>query len=338
MFTLGLQGSPRLKGNTSFLLKSFMNSAERASSNIQTIDVTQKNIKPCKGCGYCEKKGYCIISDDDMAEEIYPLIRKADVIVAASPVFFYGITAQLKALIDRCQALWSRKYSLKLTDPGKNYKKGVLLSLGASRGKQLFDGLHLVSKYFFDALSADYTDALAYKGIEAAGDMKKHKTVREDVEKLVEKVTGPLVKRKKILFACRENTCRSQMAAAFAQFHAGDKIEAGCAGSTPVSDINPMMMDVMQEKGIDMAFRKPKSINEVTTENTPDIIVTMGCGEECPFIPGVQMIDWDLPDPAGKPIEFMRDIRDKLETDVLSLINKKQEPIKRNDSDMEAHE
>ena len=148
---------------------------------------------------------------------------------------------------------------------------------------------------------------------------KEYKTVYEDVERVVEQVAHPLIQRKKILFACRENACRSQMAAAFAQFHTGDMVEAECAGSTPVSEINPAMMKVMQEKGIDMAFRKPKSIHDAISENKPEIIITMGCGEECPSISGVKMIDWDLPDPAVKSTDFMRKTRDEIEARVLSL-------------------
>jgi len=122
------------------------------------------------------------------------------------------------------------------------------------------------------------------------------------------------------MFACRENACRSQMAAAFARYYAGDKIDVSSAGSTPAESINPVMVEAMAEKGIDMAYLKPASLDSVIDRTRPDMIVTMGCGEECPFLPGVQMIDWDLPDPAGQPIAFMRDVRDKIEQQVRDLI------------------
>ena len=85
--------------------------------------------------------------------------------------------------------------------------------------------------------------------------------------------------------------------------------------------INPIMIEAMREKGLDMAFRKPKSIEKAVAEVKPDIIITMGCGEECAFLPGVRTEDWSLPDPAGKPIDFMRNIRDEIENRVVSLIN-----------------
>ena len=99
MFVLGLQGSPRIKGNTSILLSSFLAEAERLGAHTQNLDVARMNISPCQECGTCEKKGFCPI-DDDM-QQVYPLLRQADIIVMATPIFFYGPTAQMKALIDR---------------------------------------------------------------------------------------------------------------------------------------------------------------------------------------------------------------------------------------------
>ncbi|MGD2099648.1 MAG: arsenate reductase ArsC, partial [Desulfobacterales bacterium] len=127
---------------------------------------------------------------------------------------------------------------------------------------------------------------------------------------------------KKILFACRENACRSQMAGAFAQSLAGDKIEVLTGGSQPAKQVNADMVKAMQEKGLDMAFRTPQRIESAIVDNRPEIIVTMGCGEECPFVPGAQMLDWDLADPAGKPLDFMRQTRDEIENRVKELIKK----------------
>jgi multimeric flavodoxin WrbA len=319
MLVLGLQGSPRKKGNTRFLLSSFMAEAEKLGARTHVVDATKKNIDPCIGCGFCEKNGYCINQKDDMMPEIYPLFREADVIVVASPIYFYNVTAQLKALIDRSQALWARKYSHKLTDPARGYRCGFLLSLGATKGKNLFEGVHLTAKYFFDAVGANYQGSLTYWQVENPGDMEKHPTVAKDVQDAAASLLKPLLNRKKILFACRENACRSQMAAAFAQYLAGNTIEASCAGSEPAEKINPEMLAVMQEKGIDMAFRKTQSLETALSESQPDMIITMGCGEECPFVPGADKQDWDLPDPAGKPIEFMRKVRDEIENRVKQL-------------------
>jgi multimeric flavodoxin WrbA/protein-tyrosine-phosphatase len=319
MFVLGLQGSPRKKGNTNFLLSAFMGEVETRGVETQIINVCEKNIKPCIGCGNCEKKGFCSIKDDDMTNEIFALLRRADVVVIATPIYFYNATAQMKLLIDRTQTLWARKYKLGLTDPGRPDRKGILLSVGATKGKNLFEGMILTAKYFFDAIGADYFGDLKYWRIEDFGDMKKHETVMADIKKEVD-LLEPMIRRKKILFACRENAGRSQMAKAFARYHAGGEIDAMCAGSAPAENVNPVMVEAMQESGIDVAFRKPKSIDDVVAVTKPDMIITMGCGEECPFIPGVEYIDWDLADPSGQPIEFVRSVRDEIEEKVKHLI------------------
>ena len=319
MMVLGFQGSPRKKGNTPFLLTNFMQAVERLGAETRIIDVTQKDIVPCREYVVCEKKGFCPI-DDDVKSEIYPLIRQAEVVVLASPIFFFNMTAQLKAVVDRCQLFWARKYKLKLADPAKKSKRGFLLSVGASKGKNLFEGLQLTAKYFFDAIDASFEGSLVYREIEGPKDMARHPTVLKDVEKAAAALIKPLLGRKKILFACRENACRSQMASAFAQYLAGDRFEVLNGGSEPADKINPDMIKVMHEKGIDMAFRSPQTIDTVIAGNSPDIIVTMGCGEECPFVPGARMLDWDLPDPAGKSLEFMRATRDEIESRVQKLI------------------
>ena len=319
MLILGLQGSPRKKGNTSYLLTTFLKESASLGAKTELIEVAHKNIVPCKEYVVCEKKGFCPI-DDDMKHEIYPLLRQADVIVAASPVFFYNVTAQLKALIDRSQTLWARKYKLKLKDPARHYRRGFLLAVAATRGKNLFEGMNLTAQYFFDAVGASFEGSLTYRSIEGPKDMQNHPSVNDDVKAAVKKLLPPLINRKKILFACRENACRSQMASAFAQHYAGDKLDVLNGGSQPADTINPTMVETMQEKGLDMAFRIPQSIDEAIKDNSPEIIVTMGCGEECPYVPGARMLDWDLPDPSGQTTEFMRTVRDDIDKRVTELI------------------
>jgi multimeric flavodoxin WrbA/protein-tyrosine-phosphatase len=319
MLVLGLQGSPRKNGNTDFLLSTFMKEAELSGAQTHVVDADKKNIIPCKEYTTCEKKGFCPI-DDDMKHEIYPLLRQAEVIVAATPVFFYNATAQLKALIDRSQTLWARKYKLGLSDPLRKTRRGFLLALGATKGKNLFEGLHLTAKYFFDAVGASYDGSLTYWQIEHRGDMEKHPTVREEVRNAVQNLLKPLVSRKRILFLCRENACRSQMSAAYAQYLAGDKIEAVSGGSEPAEKVNALMVKTMQEKGIDMEFRIPRSVQAALEAGKPDMIVTMGCGDACPVVPGAKREDWDLPDPAGKDIDFMRNVREEIEKRVTKLL------------------
>jgi multimeric flavodoxin WrbA/protein-tyrosine-phosphatase len=320
MLALGLQGSPRKKGNSDLLLAAVMTALEKRGAQTRTIQVTRHHIDPCKELTVCEKKGLCPIKDD-MEQKIYGLLRQADIIIAASPVFFYNVSAQLKALIDRCQALWARKYLLRLNDPGHRTRKGYLLAVGASKGKQLFDGFHLTANYFYDAVAARYAGSLTYRGVEGRGDILGQPNLESDINGITSEMVEGLTGRRKVLFACRENACRSQMAAAFARLHGGDKLDVQSAGSRPAGTVNPLMVEVMHEKGIDMAFATPRFLEDAIARQPPDEIVTMGCGEQCPVLPGAKILDWDLADPAGGSIEFMRETRDRIENQVMAYIS-----------------
>jgi protein-tyrosine-phosphatase len=283
------------------------------------VRVAERRIEPCKEFVVCETRGTCPIRDD-MDSEIYGLIRRAEVVVLASPIFFYNMTAQLKAAVDRCQVFWARKYRLKLADPLKATRRGVLLSVAATRGKTLFDGMQQTAKYFFDAIDARFETSLLYRGIEGPKDMSRHPSVVDEVQRAVEELMRPFAGRRRVLFLCRENACRSQMAGAFAQVLAGDRLDVAVGGSTPAAAVNPDMAAVMAEKGIDLGFRTPQGIDAALAFGPPDAIVSMGCGEACPVVPGALRQDWDIPNPAGQPIDVMRRVRDDIEARVRRLI------------------
>lgn len=320
MRVLGLQGSPRLDGNTAFLLDLILEEARRQGAVTHKIEVEKRHVEPCREYITCEKRGFCPIKDD-MKSDIYARLREADVVIPASPVFFYNVTAQLKALIDRSQTLWARKYRLNLTDPNRAMRRGLMVSVGATKGKNLFVGIDLTAQYFFDAVGASFHGTQYYWRIEHPGDMEAHPTVREDAVRTVTDLLAPYKNRRRVLFACRENACRSQMAGAFAQKMAGDRVEVLTGGSRPAEKVNPLMEQAMAEKGIDMGFRTPKSIEEALAEGDPERIVAMGCGETCPTIPGATVEDWDLPDPAEGDLDLMRSVRDAVEARVGELIS-----------------
>ena len=127
---------------------------------------------------------------------------------------------------------------------------------------------------------------------------------------------------KKILFVCVENAGRSQMAEAFAKKYGVDKIIASSAGNKPAERVNPVVVDVMKEKGIDLSINKPKLITAKRAMDS-DLIVTMGCNDQgvCPGPFFKPTIDWVLEDPKGKPIEKVREIRDDIEKKVQKLIS-----------------
>ena len=145
--------------------------------------------------------------------------------------------------------------------------------------------------------------------------------VEELVDTGIQRLVGDLKTRRRLLFLSEGDACRSQMASAFTQYLAGDKIEAISAGSEPAENINPEMVKAMQEKGIDMAFRRTRPLSQAVSDLKPDMIISMGCQEECPLIPGAQIQDWDLPDPAGKSMDVMCNVRDEIEKKVKVLVN-----------------
>ena len=171
---LGLFGSPRRGGNTEILLEEVLRGAEKEGAKVERLYLSDFTITPCKECHGCDETGNCIILDD--MEKIYPKLLEADVVILASPIFFYGVTAWTKALIDRSQALWTRKYLLKDPSLGKEGKKrkGFFISLGATKGQKVFEGSILTVKYFFDTFNADYAGDLLFRGVEAKGDILKH--------------------------------------------------------------------------------------------------------------------------------------------------------------------
>ncbi|WP_433524235.1 arsenate reductase ArsC [Nocardia pseudovaccinii] len=122
-----------------------------------------------------------------------------------------------------------------------------------------------------------------------------------------------------VLFVCVHNAGRSQMAAGFLAHLAGDAIEVRSAGSTPASAVNPVAVAAMAEVGIDIADQTPKILAPSTVESS-DVVITMGCGDACPYFPGVTYRDWKLDDPAGKDIDTVRPIREQIEHQVRSLI------------------
>jgi protein-tyrosine-phosphatase len=125
--------------------------------------------------------------------------------------------------------------------------------------------------------------------------------------------------KRKILFVCVENARRSQMAEGFAEAFGQGKIEVYSAGSLPSSAIDPLVIEVMKEKGIDLSGKRPKGLNDLPPIEM-DYLVTMGCEETCPAIPAKKIIEWEIPDPKEKSTDFFREVRDIIEGKVKSLL------------------
>ena len=122
-----------------------------------------------------------------------------------------------------------------------------------------------------------------------------------------------------VLFVCVHNAGRSQMAAALLEHHAAGRVRVRSAGTTPSDEIHPNVVEAMAERGLDVSTAQPKGLREDDVREV-DVVITMGCGDACPVVPGTRYRDWDLPDPAGKPIAEVRPIRDDIERRVLDLL------------------
>jgi len=126
-------------------------------------------------------------------------------------------------------------------------------------------------------------------------------------------------RRPSVLFLCVHNAGRSQMAAAFALRFAGGRVDVRSGGSSPAEGLNPSAVEAMAELGIDLGSARPRRFDDRDLVEA-DVIVTMGCGEECPFLPGKRYEDWEVGDPAGQPIETVRRIRDDIAERVRGLL------------------
>lgn len=175
MKILALFCSPRREGNTELLLDELLKGASVEGADAEKVDACRLQIAPCSGCGTCETTGKCSI--EDQMQGVYDQIDVADAIVLASPIYFYNVTAQCKILIDRCQALWSKKYILR---EKIRARKGFFLSVGGTKGKKMFDCAVLTVRYFFDAINATYSGHLFFKEIDKKGAIRNHPTALKE--------------------------------------------------------------------------------------------------------------------------------------------------------------
>jgi len=187
MKILAIFGSPRAGGNTDILLQSFLDGAKSKGAEIVPIFLREKSFSPCLEIYACLKDGECCLQDD--MRSIYPLLREADAIALASPIFFYGVSAYTKAMIDRCQSFWVEKYVLRRPiSPSGRRRKGVFLSVAGSRGERVFEGPLLTVKYFFDCLEVDLHRCLLYRKIDNKGEIRNHPTALKEAFALGEEI------------------------------------------------------------------------------------------------------------------------------------------------------
>lgn len=193
MKVLAISTSPRAGGNTDLLIDEVIRSAREAGADVEKIPLRQLNIHPCIECDMCQKTGMCAI-DDDMGP-IYDKLLDADRIVFATPIYFLGPCAQAKMFIDRCQALWARKYRkgerlLKRDFPDR--RLGYLVSVGGTRGQRIFECAQRSLRNVFQVIEVMYGGDLLYRQVDEKGAILRHPTAMKDGAEFGRKITEGL--------------------------------------------------------------------------------------------------------------------------------------------------
>ncbi|WP_310599807.1 flavodoxin family protein [Desulfobulbus sp.] len=182
MNILLFNGSPRKRGNTDLLLERIEAVIHRSGYKAEQIDLPRLDIHPCTGCGHCETEGVCIFKDD--MTPLYDKIEAAHRIVIGSPIYFFGVTAQAKAFIDRCQVLWSRKYLLGEIKPEREYRHGYMVSVAAADSDKIFEGARRTIRYAFDAMEFTFSGELLARGVDGKGAVADKAELLAEAEQL----------------------------------------------------------------------------------------------------------------------------------------------------------
>ncbi|NYT06125.1 MAG: flavodoxin family protein [Methanomicrobiales archaeon] len=178
---IGISGSPRRHGNTETLLDRFLAGAADEGADVEKVVIRGMNYRSCQGCNACHKTGVCVLKDD--FTPLFERILETDVIALSSPIYSMGITAELKALIDRAQVFWARKFLLKNLyfdyDHIKSHK-GVFLSTAGQNWDHVFDGAYPVVTAFFNDLGFEYWDNVIANNMDAYGGIRGHPTALDE--------------------------------------------------------------------------------------------------------------------------------------------------------------
>ena len=179
MNVVAFHGSPRVGGNTEILLNETLRAVDPSEHRIELFKLNQMEIKLCQNCGECDETGACVI--EDAMSGIYEAIRRADRIIVASPIFFFGLAAQTKIMIDRCQSFWCEKYLLKKPIPeGLNGRKGLLLLVGGMKNDTGIKCGDATATAFFRSISVQRHETVSFLGVDKKGAIMDHPTALQE--------------------------------------------------------------------------------------------------------------------------------------------------------------
>jgi len=171
---VAIYGSPRRGGNSALLTDQAVEGAREAGATVEKVALRDLNISPCLEIYGCKKDGRCVINDD--FQGLYDQCLAADAMILSSPIFFYTVSAHTKIMMDRFQSLWVKKYWIDQVKFGQwtPKRKGLFISVGATHGQKLFEGVLLTVRYFMDVLDMELSRSLLYRGLDLKGDVQEH--------------------------------------------------------------------------------------------------------------------------------------------------------------------
>jgi len=177
---MAIYGSPRREGNTALLLREAVQGAREMGAEVEEVILRDLKMSPCLEIYTCKNTGRCAIQDD--FQKVYDSILVSQGVILASPIFFYAVSAHTKILMDRCQSLWVKKnwFEGAPTGQSQSQRKGLFISVGATKGKKLFDGTLLTVRYYFEAIDCELWKTLLYRQLDFEGDVLKHPEYLEE--------------------------------------------------------------------------------------------------------------------------------------------------------------
>lgn len=179
MKVVAFLGSPRVKGNSELMLNEAIRAIEGEGHIVTVFRPSRMKISPCLNCGGCDTTGVCEVRDE--MDAVYQAIREGERFIISSPIFFFGLTAQIKALIDRCQSFWCEKYLLKKPIPaGENGRKGLLMLVGGMKKEVGFKCGDATATAFFRTINVPEHQVLSYLQVDAKGAITSHPTALKD--------------------------------------------------------------------------------------------------------------------------------------------------------------
>jgi arsenate reductase len=320
-YILGLQGSPRKGGNTDTFLAAFHGKSRPGGCRTKPSRWPGPASFPAKAADTAKPTAPASLPTIPCPCEIFGLLRTADLVVAASPVYFYGITAQLKVLIDRCQTLWSRKYVYQLKDPAGIHPKRTAVQRGRIQGTPAVrrhppDGEILFRRH--------------RRPVRSCADLPGRRSQRRHTASMQRPDHGyrrgrrrnrpPLVARKRVLFVSRPTGPAGRpWRRPWPSSATENRIRTGYGCLRPASEFSTTMVQTMQRVGVDMGYRRPQHVDQAFYGATPDLTIIIGDGADRTMVPGTTTKQWPLTKPVSSDDETMDRLRMEIDAHVDTL-------------------